>query len=534
LRMTTTWKSIGIISLIIIFGFVLRIPYFFHVMQDIDEGCHAAIAAMMMHGGSLPACAADNKPPGISYIYLTAFSLFGRYNMTAIHMVTFVWTLATAIVLSVLAKKLGGKKAALFAMLFYLAFTTALYPKMIAANTEIFMALPYSLAVLLLWYACDREKWSLFLLSGFVSGIAPLIKQVGVVELAAVSAYLLFAIPILLGKKKIYSSIAACAQFVIGYILPIATVAFLFYRKGILAEQIFWSITYPRRYVSQGAANLSFMSQIIEEFVPFVLSTVILWVLSFIWIKRAAVDLREKKISFSTQFSLFLVIWLITSWAATFIGKRMYGHYFIQILPPLSLMAALIAAKYFERTDARGRYWKAAIMALTAVPALVFLGMAISFEATTDTWGEVKPDFRPAAEYISTHTNPEDRIFVWGWFTPVYVYSERTPSTRFVNTTMQTGSKKGSDSNEADRADVAWASLPESWPMLMSDLNRHLSELIVDTSPGNYHDFGRYPIKNYPLLNSFVQKNCRLETSVAGMDIYRCGHGSGNAYAKRE
>jgi len=53
-----------------------------------------------------------------------------------------------------------------------------------------------------------------------------------------------------------------------------------------------------------------------------------------------------------------------------------------------------------------------------------------------------------------------------------------------------------------------------------------MPELIVDTSPGNYHDFGRYPIRDYPLLRGFVEENCRMETSIAGMDIYRCGNSS--------
>jgi 4-amino-4-deoxy-L-arabinose transferase-like glycosyltransferase len=524
--MTTSAKMLGIIALILLFGFLLRIPYFIHTLQDIDEGSHAAIATILMDGGLLYANAVDNKPPGIFCIYLATFFLFGKYNMIAVHAVAFLCTLATAMILSILAKKLAGKSAALPALLFYLTFTAALYPKMIAANTEIFMALPYSLAVLMLWFAFVKEKRGLLVLSGFIAGLAPLLKQVGGVEIVAVFAYLLLALPLLYGKKKIRDSLQACGLFSLGFILPIGAVAFLFYKEGILADQIFWIITFPRRYISQGAANLSFVSQIVAEFIPFVLSTIILWVLSCIWIKRLVVDLRDQKRSFAPHFSLFILLWFLTSISVTFIGKRMYGHYFIQILPALSLMAGIVAGKYFEQENPKRKFWKPAILALTAVPGLVFMGMAISYEATTDTWGEFKPDFRPATEYIKTHTKPEDKIFVWGWFTPVYVYSERTPSTRFVFTTLHTGYKQHNDPNEGDRADIAWVSVPEAWPMLMKDLNRSMPELIVDTSPGNYHDFGRYPIRDYPLLRGFVEENCRMETSIAGMDIYRCGNSS--------
>ena len=520
----TPRNTFGIIALILLFGLALRIPYFFHTMQDIDEGSHAAVAAILMDGGLPYLNAVNNKPPGIFYIYLATFYLFGKFNMMAVHLVAFFWTLATGILLSLLAKKLGGARAGLFALLFYLTFTTALYPKMIAANSEIFMALPYSLAALLLWHACIREKGYLFFLSGFMSGLALLIKQVAGVEVVAVSAYLLFVIPLLSGRRRIVSSVAACVQFGAGFVLPVGTVASLFYKYGILADQIFWNITYPRRYISLGASNQGFVSQILAEFVPFVLSTIILWALSGIWMKHVIADLRERGKSFASHFSLFLILWLAASMYAAFIGNRMYGHYFIQILPSLSVMAAIAAGKLVdERNGLRGRYRTPVILALTVLPGIVFTAMAISYEATTDTYGGMRPDFRPATEYIKAHTGPDDKIFVWGWFTPIYVYSQRTPSTRFVFTSMHTGYRQGNDPNEEDRADRTWLAVPEAWPMLEEDLKRNPPELIVDTSPGNYHDFGRYPLKNYPILRGFVEKNCRLEKQIGGTDIYRCG-----------
>jgi hypothetical protein len=312
-------------------------------------------------------------------------------------------------------------------------------------------------------------------------------------------------------------------QYGIGFSIPTAVVASVFYRRGILADWIFWNITYPNRYISSGASSQSFLSQIVAEFVPFVMATVILWILSFVWIKRVAADLHNRKNSFERPFTLFILLWFVSGTLVTFLGNRMFGHYFIQIIPPLALMAALFAGRSLDESGEKIRkLWRYAAVTLTLLPGIVFTGMAVSFEATTDTWGGVKPDFRPAAEYIKKNTNSEDKIFVWGWFTPLYVYSGRTPSTRFVNTHMHTGYLKGNDPNEADRADIAWQVVPEAWPMLEKDLIDNPPELIVDTSPGNYHDFGRYPIKNYPMLREFIEKRCRFEKNIAGVDIYRC------------
>lgn len=516
-------KKTGIIALILLFGFFLRIPYFLHTMQDIDEGSHAAVASALLNGGLPYVDGVNNKPPGIFYVYLVIFFLFGEYNMIAVHMVTFLWTIATAVILSTLANKLGGEKAALFALLFYLTFTAALYPKMIAANSEIFMALPYSLAALLLWHACSGEKGYLYFVAGFVSGTAVLFKQVGGAVAGAVLLYLLAVIPLWNGKKRILPGIAASVSYGIGFILPLAIVMILFHRIGVLGDWIFWNIVYPSRYIEAGSATLNFLSQAGIEFVPFVLSTIILWVLASLWMKGIIAGRHISGSSSVSLYPVFIILWLAVSTVVTLLGKRMYGHYFIQILPPLTLMAALIAGRfYMEPRESRRKAWIYATLALTIIPGFSFTGMAVAFEAATDTWGELRPDFRPAAEYIKKHTNPQDKIFVWGWFTPIYVYSERAPSTRFVFTTMHTGYRKGNDSDEKDRADIAWLAVPEAWPMLEADLNEDPPELIVDTSPGNYHDFGRYPLKDYPILRRFVDKNCRLETSIAGTDIYRC------------
>jgi 4-amino-4-deoxy-L-arabinose transferase-like glycosyltransferase len=520
--MSSRKKQIGIIALIILFGFLLRTPYFFHTMQELDEGSHAANAVILMNGGLPYIDAVNNKPPGIFYIYFLIFLLFGKYNIFAVHLVTFFWMLATALVLAVLAYKAGGRAAAILTLLFYVTFTTVFAPNMLSADTEIFMALPYSLTALLLWQALAGKKGYLFFLSGVAAGLTPLIKQVGGVEVAAVAVYLLI-LPLLSGKERWFASLKATLQFGIGCILPAAATGLLFYRYGILDDAVFWTIKFPVHYVQQGSAQLDFMSQIRVEFFQFALSTIILWILCFFWIKLAVTDCRRPEKP-PHGFDVFLILWLISSIAATLVGNRMYSHYFIQILPPLCLIAALRAAPYFVgESSGGGKYWKIAIVTLTVLPGIIFTCMAIPYEVVTTSWGGPKPDFRLATEYIKAHTDPEDKIFVWGWFTPVYVYTKRTPASRFVFTTTQTEYKAGDDPEvEKDRSDKLWVQVPESWPMLMADLERNKPRMIIDTSPGDYHDFGRYPIKDFPMLRDYVEHNCRLEAQIAGMDIYGC------------
>jgi len=319
----------------------------------------------------------------------------------------------------------------------------------------------------------------------------------------------------------------SCVAFCAGFVLPVAITGAVFYRYGLLRDAILWTVTYPNRYIGQGTAHLDFWTQFLENFVPFVFSMPLTWLFCILWIKRstAAADTPERMEARCRSFHVFLILWLAVSVAATLVGKRMYGHYFIQVLPPLCLAAALGATRYFSGGGVRNRRWKRFTLGFTAFLGILFTGMSLYFEAATDTWGGLEPDFRPATEYVKAHTRPEDKIFVWGWFPQVYVYAERTPATRFAGTAMLTGYMHGENPGDGDgkeRSDAKKAAIPEAWPMLQTDLERNRPAFVIDTSPGDYKNFGPYPLKDFPVIRDYVDRNCTKETAIAGMDIYRC------------
>lgn len=509
-------------ALILAFGFLLRAPYFLHRMQDIDEGSYAAIASAMLDGGLPYRDGVENKFPGIFYLYAAVFAAAGKYNMLAVHLFTFLWTVLTAALIGLLALRLSGRTASVLAFFFYMVFTTVLYPKMLAANSEIFMVLPYAAASLILHDALKKDSKLLIYLSGVVMACAMLLKQVGGIVLVAAVAYLLFVLPVVKKERQILRSILYSVLLCVGFATPLALVAMYFHSVGILDDWIFWTVIYAGRYISSGSETQSFLVKLLAQFGPFVASTVLLWVLAALWLRNSVRRLRESRSALDAHFSLFLLFWLLFSMLATFMGKRMFGHYFIQILPPLTLIAALEGGRLLEKAShGAKKNILAAVASFTVLPGIGFLCVAIPFEATTESWGRIDPDFTPATDYVKNHTDPEDTVFVWGWFTPLYVYAERTPSSRFVYTCIHTGYKKGDDPDEKDRSDVTWDLIPEAWDMLEKDLIEEPPEIIMDSSPGNFHAFGRYPIKDFPVLDKIVREHYVLETIVAGVGIYR-------------
>ena len=131
--------------------------------MDIDEGSYAAIACRMLQGG-LPYRdeGVENKFPGIFYVYRTIYALFGRYNQAAVHVVTSLVALLTALVCGAIARQIAadlgkdGERASFAASLGYVVFSTVYYPKILAGNTEMFVVLPCALA--LYTYQRARER----------------------------------------------------------------------------------------------------------------------------------------------------------------------------------------------------------------------------------------------------------------------------------------------------------------------------------------------------------------------------------------
>ena len=144
---TPSWRAAAwpaLASLVVIFA---HLPQFLHRLLDGDEAIYGSIAVLMNLGGGLYADGGvDNKPPGILWVYALTFRVFGAYQTTAVHAAAFVAMAATCVLVFLIAREVtgpgGGTRTGLLAALFYGLLTAAGNPRLLAANTEIFMMLP--------------------------------------------------------------------------------------------------------------------------------------------------------------------------------------------------------------------------------------------------------------------------------------------------------------------------------------------------------------------------------------------------------
>ena len=180
---------------IFILNLLLRVFYIRYDFVNGDEGVRALTALRLLEGARLYVDVVTDKPPGTTFFYATVFAIFGR-SMAAVHLAAAVWNFATSFVIYLTGARLYGKKAGLWAALLFVYFSTNyLTQDVMAANTELLMALPYTAAFYLYSSAPSRARsWLLLFMAGAMAGAATLFKQVGVLTLLFFALYELFAV----------------------------------------------------------------------------------------------------------------------------------------------------------------------------------------------------------------------------------------------------------------------------------------------------------------------------------------------------
>ncbi|MDO8494491.1 MAG: hypothetical protein Q7S68_04055, partial [Deltaproteobacteria bacterium] len=230
-----------------------------------------------------------------------------------------------------------------------------------------------------------------------------------------------------------------------------------------------------------------------------------------IWWGAAATIFRSRKEEEKILFVISL-LWLLWGYVAVTTGGRFAPRYFTQIFPPLALLAGM--SFQWKRPWQR---WSLLIPLFGFWIARFFFGPIYAAAGVYD-YAHFQKEI---GQYIREHTEEESRLFIWGWGNGIYIYSHCFPATRFMNADFVTGRIQGSPTAYDLNFDTSFNVLPESWDMLMEDLEKYRPIYILDTQPANIHDYIKYPIAKYPRLQQYLDEHYALETTLHKVHLYR-------------
>jgi hypothetical protein len=205
----------------------------------------------------------------------------------------------------------------------------------------------------------------------------------------------------------------------------------------------------------------------------------------------------------SWRVDVDLWLWLATGCVAVVAGFRFYGHYWLQLLPPLVLLVAPRAAAL---RPARVRL----ALVATLAPAVVAFGLAL-------IPGTVRTLENPAPIARAVNRMPPGPILVWGNYPDLYWAADRPVAGGFVTSNFVTGLS----GNRAPGPGTLGDATPGALATFMTELRAHPPVVIVDTSTADLRQYGAYPLRVVPALVAFMRaRHYRPYAHVDGVTLY--------------
>jgi hypothetical protein len=335
--------------------------------------------------------------------------------------------------------------------------------------------------------------------AGALLGAAFLLKQPAAIAAVPLGIYLL--LPSYRASRSLTPthSIIQATMLTLGFFVALGSVAIVLWKQGILYEAFYWTIAdhdVPHVFWQKGMVNtLTFLGACLPLIIGAIMSC----------------RNKNKIWSGRTAERTALLGLLAVSAIGAAAGARFYPHYYVQLIPPLALLAAPYYTRLWSRTI-QPPHW-------LLQPKVTYAWLALTVVAfSIKHWTGLAPQRVPseAGRYLLNHSVPSDRIFVWGQSSEIYLDAHRRPACRYITTFPLTGYVFGGPIRGLDTSNRI---LPDAWSTLWRDFARRPPAYIVDLHPDSNTE--EYPVKNFPVLASFLKERYQPVARTAESVIYR-------------
>ncbi len=377
---------------------LVRVP-FFDVPMISDEGGYAYVAQFWTTDYQLYRDIPFDRPQGIFLIYKLILAVFGR-DVISIRIAAALWNAFTLGCIFILTREVFGWRAAYISAFVFAIFSASPGIEGFTANAELFTILPLVISAFFTW----RKKW---LWAGFISGIAFLIKPIGI-------SGLIFALLwMVVNRARLKTMLNVLSVFALPLLASI-------FHGLLIGWNYYWSSFYGR-LLTNTVISISLDRQLLILFFSFLLTLPV-------WITPTTLGfIGSSKVAFRNR--LFGILWIISSLLGMAIGGNWYWHYFTQIIPPLAFLSGTIV---FALKGSKWRYLQAAaigfalsVFAIGEVPLWFLSPQVVSWEIYH------RPGYTHAADiadYINSTTETDDLIYVAFAEAEIYYLSKRHTS----------------------------------------------------------------------------------------------------------
>jgi 4-amino-4-deoxy-L-arabinose transferase-like glycosyltransferase len=430
--------------------FILRVPGIVQPMGP-DQGVYATIGWALQRGLDLYRDLFEQKPPAIYLTYLSGFLVFGN-RTSSIFWIDYLAAVALVVAIfgvgrGLVSIRFGALAAALVAVGTFPAARHAYGGFLERAVTESFII---PLAALAAWctvtaFRHGGDRWAFT--AGLLIGMAAVYKQTALIYWPAFTLWLWAVTDT---RRAVRFGLLAAGGVVIA---PALALAWL-WSRGVLGEMWVAIVEFNLAYLALGDHGFGFTLNRYAHEVFRRMKGDEVWAIGTLAAAVAVLSWRRRDTA-PGRVALLGVIWLGATMIATIAnGPRLFTTYFMPSLVPLSLLAAWLFHQTLGSADRRRI--AAGVLVLAVAGGMMIRAGSAQRAADATLWDarhlfgqtgrqEYLGRFRSRAtqafnaatndrlaEYVRAHTEPDDRVFVFGMTAGTYFSSERLPASRFL------------------------------------------------------------------------------------------------------
>jgi hypothetical protein len=462
-------KQLTVFTAFMVLSVILRFFSFFPTQVSHDEGTYFVIAREIFQGKIYFVDLVDTKPIGI-FLILGLFIKYVSASIFMIRMFTAAVVAVTAfIIYKIMLLRQKEQKPAVASGIIYIFFVSVWAYFGVFINPELFYLLFTALAFYI--FSCS-DKPQAFLLLGLMLGVGFILKYVVLFDL---TAWLLFYFVTILLKrnsraswKAFFNSALACIGFLIPFVITIG----YYLHVGHLQEFWFYSFGVTSRIPVERTCGqlVIYIADFHLRFFPIVF---------FFYYALAHMRYDSEKPLLSARF---FVIWCLMVLLAVILPGKPFGHYFIQLMLPISL----VAGGFFSDNLEKPRWIKPILTYPVGYILLLLMVMGLLILQKRDYYD--KPDIpKEVAQYIRPLLQPGDRIYTGNYQQVVYYLLEQDCPVKYVHRTLMC---------DQEHRSALQVDLPREMNRLMAMNFR----FILMAKPYCYEPFNEYIREKYTLI----------------------------------
>lgn len=366
----------------------------------------------------------DMKSPGTWFLFAAIFRFVAR-EIWAVHAVFVAWCLLAAPAVWLAARALYAQRViAAAAVLLYLA-AVGLFD----LNYSAWMTTPYawSFACLIVGLRAARWSWAWHVLGGVFAAVAVVFKP---------HAFVLAPTFILVWwwarrRGEAGAQWSAWPLWLLGALLGLAPLLLWYAYHGALPALIagLFPFQIAREYGERSLGDTWWVWRAGKVPLQLVAVFPLHATLGVAAVIACGLARRAGRSCAPLAPSLIFLGWSVLGCGVG--GLRFYIHYLPQYLPALALLAVHPDGLAFLRGGLRrGLPWRArlvpGVLAATCAVLVAVLTIQIPLGKAARVDHKGNPQARLAGAYIAAHSEPEDRVQVWGWAAwSVYFWADR-------------------------------------------------------------------------------------------------------------